>query len=264
MNLFFVIVASLLIGSIAGFVAGFFGVGGGVIYVPGLIFYFGGGRNPHFTQIATATSLGAILITSFYSGYLHRKKGDANLREVLFIVMGGIPAAFLAARIATHIPGLTLRKIFGLVEITIAVLYLTILSKRKEGDNTPSPLQLTLTGLAAGSLSGLLGIGGGIVAVPLMNLVLRMPIKRAVGNSANMIFFNALAGTISYLIATPPFQPPPMTVGYVNIPAAILLGLSSIMAVRLSVRIFLRTESKVVKIIYSFFLFIIGLKLIFW
>ncbi len=264
MNLLLVIAASFVIGSIAGFVAGFFGVGGGVIYVPGLIFYFGGSKNPHFTQIATATSLGAILITSFYSGYLHRKKGDAKLSEVLYIALGGIPAAFIAARVAVHIPGLTLRRLFGLVEIVIGILYLTILSKRKEGNNIPTHLQLMGVGVMAGFLSGLLGIGGGIVAVPLMNLALRMPIKRSVGNSANMIFFNALAGTISYLLATPNFTTPPMTVGYINVPAALLLGISSIIAVRLSVKVFLNTESKVVKSIYSFFLFLIGLRLIFW
>lgn len=264
MTLLLLTIFSILIGSIAGLVAGFFGVGGGVIYVPGLLFYFKSGNYPAITQFATATSLGAILITSFYSGYLHRKRGEASLKEVLYIITGGIPGAFVGAKIAVLMDGVFLRQIFGGGELLVAILYLTILSKRQEGHNVPSPYALVLTGIAAGFLSGLLGIGGGIVAVPVMNLVLKMPIKRSVGNSSNMIFFNALAGVTTYLLEKPHTSAPPYTIGYVNIPASLLLGLSSIAAVKLSVSLFLKSENKTIKLLYSIFLIFIGLKLIFW
>ncbi len=261
MNLLLTLIATFLIGSIAGFVAGFFGVGGGVIYVPGLLFYFKSiTHGSDITQLATATSLGAIFITSSYGSYLHRKKGEADLKQVLYILIGGIPAAYIGAKIAVLIPGESLKRFFGILEIIVAILYVTILSQRREGNRNPKAVFLTITGVLAGFLSGLFGIGGGIIAVPAMNVLLRMPIKRSVGNSSNMIFFNSMAGIASYMLSSPSASLQG-NMGYVNLPAAILLGLSSIFAVKISVSLFISSETKSLKIIYAFFLAIIGLKL---
>jgi hypothetical protein len=85
-------------------------------------------------------------------------------------------------------------------------------------------------GLPGGLLSGLLGIGGGIVVVPLLSLVLRYPVRAAVGTSTLVILCAALGGVAGYALATPVAAVLPGSIGYVNLPGAAALALTSVPA----------------------------------
>jgi len=258
-----VILFSSLIGITGGFLAGFFGIGGGVIFVPGLVEIFKLQHiSEHGIKLAIATSKGAIFITALSSSYNHFKEKNARLKEVVFLVSGGIPLSIIGSELAILLDGELLRHLFGVLEIIVAILYLTIISKKNQANNTPTWWTLLLTGSSAGLISGLFGVGGGVIAVPLMNLTLKMPFKRAAGNSSVMILINTLASVITFAISKPNFAVPTGNIGYINIYAALLIGVFSVAMARLGVKTLVKTQSQTAKRYFGFFLIFLGIYFI--
>jgi uncharacterized membrane protein YfcA len=119
-----------------------------------------------------------------------------------------------------------------------------------------------LWGFLGGYLSGLLGIGGGVVMVPILNILLKFPIHKAIGTSMAFIVFASIGGITTYLITginTPGL--PPYSIGYINILQLVVLVVASLPMSRFGVKAAHSLPEKKLRYIFVILLIYIGLKM---
>jgi len=210
---------------IAGLMAGFLGVGGGIVLVPVMVWMFGFVDFPAdlSMHMAVATSLTTIIFTAISSARTHRSKGGV-LVPILKIWAPFVGLSALAGGLlARFIQPDTLTLIFAVVAIFVALNFL-----RKEplvlGDGLPTGLPANAAiACGIGLTSSLMGIGGGTLGVPTLS-AFSIPIKKAVGTSAAMGLVIAIPAAIGFVVsgAGVPDRPP-FSLGYVSLPAVILI-----------------------------------------
>lgn len=187
----------LFFGGIAGLVGAMLGVGGGVLIVPILHLGFG-----FPLPVAIGTSLVAITGTSLTgsAGYFGRKL--VNLEIGLSLSLGALAGALVTSWIAPYLPERAIAWLFSAVLIGTA-LYLGWKSRQSEGEERPATGRRRAWAYAlsplAGGASGLLGIGGGLVQVPILRLLLGLSMRRSVAVSTLMVGWNASVSAIIYL-----------------------------------------------------------------
>ncbi len=262
-----IIALTLAFGAFAGFLAGLLGIGGGVILVPLFLWLFPLAGIPEqiVVHMAFGTSLAIIIPTSFSSTLGHRKRGNVDWRIVSYLALGGIVGALIGSTIAAYVPGQQLKIVFGCLQIIIAfklIFFHPYLPP--ERTNQPPKKQSFLVGLAGGTFSAFFGVGGGIVAVPLMLIIMQLPIHLAVGNSSALIVVSSLAGTIGYVFHG--LQQPiaaPLSLGYVNVLVATVVAPVSMGCARLGVKLATRTSQKHLIKAFAVLLVLIGLRILF-
>jgi uncharacterized membrane protein YfcA len=226
----------LLVGLAAGFLAGLFGIGGGMIMVAALAFAlpFVGVPEDHVMHMALATSLACIVLTAIASTRAHARRGAVMWPAVAWLAPGLLLGGWLGAMLAGRAPDSWLRVGFAIYCFFTAA---TMAAARKTPASdglvvTHGPV-LSAAALPIGALSALVGIGGGSMLVPL--LVWRgHAAVRAVGTSAACGLPVALASALGYVFAARHVDTalPPGSIGYVHLPAAALLALGSTTATR--------------------------------
>jgi uncharacterized protein len=180
----------------AGVLAGLTGGGGGMFFVPVLIF----AGLPVVEALATS-NLG-ILITSASGTLTNVRQGLVPWRRVLWLGIPAIVLAPLGAWIAFHLPGDLL--ILGFILLNLTNIVLTArkpaVDEYASIGRTPTPLQYTATGGSGGLLAGLFGIGGGLIVVPLQILWLSTPIRIAARASLAVIMLSSAAAVIGHSV----------------------------------------------------------------
>lgn len=264
-------IATLLLfaslGSLAGFLAGLLGIGGGIILVPLFLWAFdASGFSPEIlVHTALGTSLAIIVPTALSSTLGHRKRGNVVGGHVVWLCLGGLLGALCGAWLAALLEGNWLKLMFGVMQIFIA-LQMFIFQPRlpPESREEVLPRSLLLVGFAGGIFSAFFGVGGGVVAVPLMVILLGFPIHLAVGNSSALIVVSASAGALSYMFhgwglsALPPFS-----AGFVNVLVVLLVAPFAIGMARIGVRVASRSkQNKLIKV-FAVLLVLVGLRMIY-
>ncbi len=261
-----IIALLILLGSLAGFLAGLLGIGGGIILVPLFLWVFHtAGVNPEvIVHLAFGTSLAIILPTAVSSTLGHRKRGNVDWHQVLFLSIGAAAGAVAGASAAAVLSGVWLKVAFGGMQILVALkMYLFRPHLPPERDSAVPRYALLLVGLTGGAFSAFFGVGGGIIAVPLMVIVLQLPIHLAVGNSSALIVVSAFTGALSYTmhgLNNPGL--PPFSLGYVNVLVAFLVAPFTIILARLGVRVAGRVSHDKLMNIFAAVLLLIGLRMI--
>ncbi len=179
-------------GFVSGALSGLFGVGGGIVMTPAIQVLLGG---PPIVSLATP--LPAIFPTAAAGAYTYSRSGELDSRAALWMAVPGIAAAAGGAALTRVL------NVHLLLVVTAALLAYQAAAILR-GTGTPAPNRgLTASrgafagiGLVAGFVSGLLGVGGGLVMVPLLAGVLSMPLKRALGTSLLAIVVLVIPGTI--------------------------------------------------------------------
>lgn len=175
---------------------GLFGVGGGVIIVPILTGHFKLSQHQaHGTSLATigATALVSVIVYSLH--------GNVAWTTAIIVTLSSILAARYGARLAARTPSAHLTRAFAFFLIVVAVRMLWKAPVPSEVPLHTGPVGLALTlvvGLVAGLLSGFMGVGGGVFAVPAFTLLFGMPQQMAQGTSLAMILGAAPAGAIEH------------------------------------------------------------------
>lgn len=227
----------------------------------------------HRTALAHATSLAVILPTAL-SGFLsYRRQGTLDWDVVLPL---GVPAAFAAvagAMIAVRLPGSVLRVAFAIVLLISCVRLLRPErgvpegSKdegrtRETGEGVSRPAAV-IGGAAVGSLSALLGIGGGIVAIPVLLNWVGLEIRRVAAASIGIVAFAAPAGILSYMVAgRGVIDMPPGTIGYVSLPLALVLVPGAVLLAPLGTRINQRLPVAVLRRAFGLLMLGVGARLL--
>jgi uncharacterized membrane protein YfcA len=257
----------VLLGSLAGFLAGLLGIGGGIILVPLFLWAFdAAGFAPEIiVHTAFGTSLGIIIPTALSSTLGHRKRGNVEWHQVAFLGLGGIFGAICGAWLASLLTGVWLKGLFGAMQILVSGKLLLSNPRLPPERTEPVSLKaLTLVGLAGGIFSAFFGVGGGVIAVPLMVIALSFPIHLAVGNSSALIVISSLSGAISYmLLGWGRADLPPFAFGYVNFLVVLLVAPFTIGMARLGVRVASRTAHDKLLKIFAVILILVGLRMIY-
>ena len=180
-------------GFVAGTMAGAFGVGGAILTTPAVQVLLG--ARP---IVAVGTPLPVILPTTLSGMQAYRRAGQIDDRAVVWAAPPGVVGAVVGALLTKIIDA---RFLLLATAVLIAWQAVRVGFGRRTSAGTgpvvrPSPMAFVVMGLAAGLASGLLGIGGGIVMVPVMAGPMRMPLKRALGTSLVIIAFMVIPGTI--------------------------------------------------------------------
>ncbi len=257
----------LVAGCAAGFLAGFFGVGGGIILVPVLLFYYQTTQITSLvtTHLAFGTSLLIIIFASASSAYRYNRGQYVVWQAVLLMGIASVVGALVGSAIAAALQGHTLRQIFAAV-LLIAALRLLGQPRKAKGNLPPelAPQRLLPAGLFVGLVSSLAGVGGGVFAIPVMYTLFRFPLKRALGTSSAIITITAVAGTLGYAVKGWHMQGlPSHTLGYVDYLTAIPLILGSLPLAIVGAHIADGTHTETLRKIFAVLLIAVAAKMVF-
>ena len=257
----------VVLGSLAGFLAGLLGIGGGIILVPLFLWAFGAaGFAPDIlVHTAFGTSLAIIIPTALSSTFGHRKRGNVEWHQVGYLCIGGFLGAIGGAWLASLLSGDWLKGLFGVMQILVALQMIIFHPRLPPERSDAVPLwPLVAVGFSGGVFSAFFGVGGGVIAVPLMVIVLSFPIHLAVGNSSALIVISSLSGALSYMYhGWNSTLLPPFSLGYVNCLVFLLVAPFTISMARLGVRVASRTaHDKLIKI-FAVLLVLVGLRMIY-
>lgn len=188
--------ALALVGAVGGLLSGAFGVGGGIVMVP-LLIWLAGFDQRH----AAATSLVAIVPTAIAGSASYLAQGEVNLIAGALVAAGGIAGSILGTRLLKRLPLGWLRWLFIALLIIVAVQ--TVLEPPSRGgalELTPwTIVGLVVLGIVMGVAAGLFGIGGGVIAVPVLIAVFGMSDLLAKGTSLLAMIPTATTGSIANL-----------------------------------------------------------------
>ena len=190
------IAIAAVIGVLAGLIAGLFGVGGGILIVPALVLVLGVDQ-----RLAHGTSLAAIVPISVFGVAGYASSGSVDWVAAAILAGGAVLGAIAGTHALHRLPERVLRVAFAVFQLATALsLFLTLGSTAVQGRLTVAAVAgLILIGLAAGTIAGLLGVGGGLVMVPTLILLLSMPVALAKGTSLAVTVPTAAVGTIRNL-----------------------------------------------------------------
>lgn len=261
MTLISVIALYLALGAFAGTLAGLFGIGGGLLIVPVLIFSFGlqGVSSEIAAHLAVGTSLATIVLTSVSSIRSHHNREAVRWDIVRAMAVGIVIGAALGAITASMLTGASLELVIGIFVILVAIKMLLDISP-KPGRDVPGKAGLGVAGAGIGWASAIFGIGGGTLSVPFLSWCnLRMQI--AVGTSAACGFPIALAGALAN-VGTGWNHPelPPMSLGFIYLPAFAGIVLTSVPFARVGANLAHRLDAALLKKIFAIFLILVGIR----
>lgn len=253
------------VGALGGTLAGLFGVGGGVIAVPVLILLFEHqGVSPDvLVHVALATSLATVIVTSLSSIRAHHKYGAILWWVFRRITPGIIVGALLGALVARLTDGEILRYIFGVFLLLVAI-QMIVGATAKPHRQLPGQLGVFVTGLVIGSLSALMGVGGGVMSVPFLTWC-NVTIHNAVATASAIGLPIAFAGAIGYIfVGWDVDLRPEYSLGYINIPAFFCFAVTSVLFAPLGAKLAHRLPAEKLKSIFGVFLIILSVKILFY
>lgn len=252
-----------LVGVIAGLIAGLFGVGGGLIIVPALVFGFEAQRiAPEvIMHLAVGTSLATIVLTSLSSVYAHHRHG-AVLWPVFVRLTPGLLAGTLAGSFVAHLlPTDWLRSFFAVFELSIA-LYMGLNLKPSPHRELPGWAGMSLAGGGIGLISALVGIGGGTMTTPLLTWC-RVTIQKAIATSAACGVPIAIGGSLGFLCNgwNAPNLPAASS-GYIYWPGVLGIGAFSLLLAPLGAKLAHRLPAARLRQFFALLLALLGLRML--
>lgn len=234
----------VLIGLAAGFLSGMFGIGGGILIVPALVYV--AKLDP---KVASGTSLLAIVPVSLVGSISYAVGGNVSIWLALLLALGSVMGAPIGTRLLKVVSRRVLQSAFVVfLAVVIVSLFVVVPSRGAELNLTaPMGLLVVLLGFVTGILSGLLGIGGGVVIVPMLMLLFGVSDLLAKGSSLLMMIATGASGTVSN-----------MRNGNVDVPAAVCVGLAASVTTSLGALAATLVEPRTGSILFAGLLVVVG------
>ena len=258
----------LAAGAGTGFASGLLGIGGGAVMVP-ISYWLVLTMNvpPDIAiRIAFGTSLLVILPTVISGSWRHNKKNAVRWKTALVLGSCALAGGLVGATLAAHLPEEILTAGFGGLVLAIALwMGLGMVPRLRRGDEEPREnLRLVAAcGFPIGIVSGLTGLGGGVLIVAVLVLALNFPMHIAVGTSVAAIILTSIGGIVGYIVnglGVP--VPLDYSLGYVNLPIWLCLAATSVPMAQLGARAAHALPAKPLKYIFIAFLIYAGLEMI--
>lgn len=257
------LLAYLLLGVLAGLLAGLFGIGGGVIVVPALIFAFSlqGMDASVLMHMAIATSLANIAFTALSATHTHHQQGAILWQLVKPLALGMLLGALIGVNTAIVIPGHVLQATFGFFVIYLGVKML-LLTQHSSAKLLPSTPGMATAGLCIGWVSCVFGIGGGNLLVSwLVNRGVLM--HQAVATAAACGLAIGLAGaSTNIIVGQGVANLPTYSLGYIYLPALFGILATSAYAANLGAKIAHQLPAKNLQQMFAVLLLLVGLHML--
>lgn len=248
-----------------GFVAGLFGIGGGLITVPFLYYIFNtaGINQDYIMHLAVGTSFAIIIPTSTVSVMTHHKFKAVDFDIVksygIYVVLGVIFGTIFAASLKTK----SLVLFFSVIILLLGI-YLLLLKEKETSITLEIKLHLkVILGFFAGFISAPMGIGGAVMNVPILKFF-GYSINKAIGSAAAIGFLIALFGATGFLISGSYLNTNlPLSIGFLNIPAfLIFIPITTFMA-RIGARTVHKIDKNKISKYFGIFLLVIAAKFLY-
>jgi uncharacterized membrane protein YfcA len=268
--------AAFAVGLLTGLLSGLVGIGGGVLMVPFLYLFYahpawaGVGLTPEVATLAAhATSLFVILPTSVLGAWAFGRTGLVVWRAAVPIGIAAALAAVAAAQVADQLDPRWLRLSFGVLLLFSGWRLYRTPGPAAEGANAPERavhLSLPVTtgvGAAMGMFSALLGVGGGVVGVPLLIHAVRLELTRVAATSLAIVAATSLAGALAYM-ADGPASPvrAGWSVGYVDFGVGLALVAGTLLSVRWGTSLNRRLNPRTLAVVFALLFAVSGARLV--
>jgi hypothetical protein len=263
-NLFYIFIL-ICTGVAVGFTTGLLGIGGGFLMVPILYFLFLNlGIEPTLAiRTAFGTSLAIIIPTAISSAIAHNREKQVEVKVSLYIGGAGFTGALLGGYIASNTPGDILRVIFALVLLIVALRMFLFKEKETSVNKKESVLIFLVIGFITGIMSGLVGVGGGIILIPALIFLLGYGIRYAGGTSSAVIILTSLGGIISYIInGISVTGLPAYSLGYVNVLALFVIAVFSIPMAQIGSIVSRKVPENILRYIFIVVMVFISLQML--
>lgn len=253
------------LGGLVGVLAGLLGIGGGLLIVPALLSIL-----PQFgisvdiaMQMALATSLACIILTSGSSAWNHFRLNNVDMYVVKYLLPGVIVGGFSGSYIADIIPSQYLPKIFGVIVLSLSV-QMFVAAKSSKTKRLPGTVQTLGVGGAIGMISSLAGIGGGSLMVPYLSRR-GVPIRKAIGSAALCGTLLATSGMIGFIVhGMDSAGLPALSIGYVYLPALLAIASSSVLCTKIGARLATSLPTVILKRCFSVLLLVVAMRMLFF
>ena len=256
--------AYLMLGALTGYLAGLFGVGGGLVLVPVLTLLFDAQEFPadHILHLALGTSMATIVFTSLSSLRKHHQHGAVNWQVVRRITPGILLGTAIGAATASAVPPRGLGIFFALFVYLIAAQIL-FGQEPHPARQLPGRSGMTLFGTATGWISSLASIGSGAITVPFL-VWCNVPLRHAIGTAATIGLPIAVGGTLGYIvIGTHLSGLPDPHLGYVYLPALLWVALASMLTAPFGARMAHRLRVELLRKLFAVLLIALATRLLF-
>lgn len=259
------IIICLALGSVAGFLAGLFGIGGGMVIVPVLAYSLPMIGMPHDLIMASAlgTSFATIVITGFSAAQRHHKLGNVDWRAVKYLAPSLVIAVFIAGLFIGKLPKEISSKIFACLVIYLAAKMIWSIKPKATADKPLTATSAIVGGGIIGVIASAAGIGGGGFIVPFLN-ARGVEIKKAIGSSSLCGMFLGLSGMLSFVVGGwNNTTMPSYSLGYVYLPAVLCIVATSFFTSKLGANTANKLPVATLKRYFAIFLVVIAIDMIF-
>ncbi|WP_420455902.1 TSUP family transporter [Rubrivirga sp.] len=260
----------LVAGAVGGFVAGLVGVGGGIIFGPVLFFVFqaAGIEDPILTPLTLGSSLLCTFAASASGTVAQARAGAIDRRTALVVGAVAAVAVVLVGRFVTTEPWYDKQAFQLILGVLLVVVVVRMLLKKDRADTLSTagartgPLPLAATGLGAGVIAALAGVGGGVVMVPAFSGLVRLPMRVAAGTSTAAITVITAVGVATYTVLGWGAAVPEGALGYVDWRGAAALALPAVVTARLGVSTAHRIDVRAVRLSFAAFAAVVAARLL--
>ena len=248
---------------VTGFMAGFFGIGGGLIMVPILfyIFSFAGIEQAFIMHLALGTSFSIIIPTSIVSTMTHMKFKAVDFSIVktfgAFVAIGVVFGTVFAVSLKTS----SLVLFFSIMTMLFSLYFLTTKEKIDPKPRKINLIYRVICGFLSGFLSAPMGIAGGVINTPVLKMF-GYPIKVAIGSSAAVGFVIALIGAIGFAVSGSYLNiNVPLSLGFVNIPTFLIFVPITMFMAKIGAKTVHKFDKRLIGKLFGIYLFIVSCKL---
>ena len=262
-QIIFIVSAMTASAVVTGFMAGFFGIGGGLIMVPILfyIFNFAGIEQAFIMHLALGTSFSIIIPTSIISTMTHMKFKAVDFSIVktfgAFVAIGVVCGTVFAVSLKTS----SLVLFFSIMTMIFSIYFLTVKEKINPTPRKINLIYRVVCGFLSGFLSAPMGIAGGVINTPVLKMF-GYPIKVAIGCSAAVGFVIALIGAIAFAISGSYLNiNAPFSLGFVNIPTFLIFVPITMFMAKIGAKTVHKFDKMLIGKLFGIYLFIVSCKL---
>ncbi|KRA99041.1 hypothetical protein ASD83_00410 [Devosia sp. Root685] len=258
------VLGMLATGVVSGVAAGLLGIGGGAVIVPALssALLWMGFDSDVVQHVAVGTSLAIIIPTGIMSARAHQKRGALDMDVFKLWAPFVLAGTFIGGLMAGWYSGDVLRVVFAVMAFVIAANIVFSFQTRLMGHLHSSKPTHRGAAFVVGYISSLMGVGGGSLTVPTL-VAFGQTMHKAVGTSAAIGVAIALSGTLGFLISGWGVDDlPPLSLGYINIVALVLVGAMAAVCAPLGAALAHRMDQKTLKYVFAIFLVAVGLNML--
>ncbi|STZ75811.1 sulfite exporter TauE/SafE family protein [Bergeriella denitrificans] len=258
-----IVLTMLAVGALSGLTAGLFGVGGGLVLVPAMlwIFQLQGTEGAYGQHLAIGTTFAVMVFTTLSSVWAQHKKQAVDWKTVLLMAPGMVGGTLAGSLVSKYLPHEALQLFFIVFTVAMALKVLTD-AKPKPSRGLPQKTALTAVGGVFGMISSWVGIGGGSLSVPFL-MYCNVPVHRAIGTSAGLAWPIALTGAIGYLLSGMKVEDlPEGALGFWYLPAVVVLSIATVVFAPLGVKLAHRLPDKYLKKAFGCLLLLIALRML--